>query len=139
MDLLDTLALWNRRYDRRSVVKSGSSRYTLGDLLEAFDRQAILELTPVTDGKPGPASRPDLVKKVKVSLLDQGVSAIHPGNEGWYEVYQTAPSGDISKVKVIAHSKDGRPAGEIRMIVGQRSLEYYFRDDPILQAIERGG
>ncbi len=139
MDLFDTLALWNRRYDQRSFIRTGSTRFKLADLLETFDRQAILELTPQVEGKAGATVRPDLVKKVKVSILDAGISAIHSGSEDWYEVYQTAPSGDVSKVKLVAYSQGGNKLGEVHMIVGQRSLEHYFRDDPILQAIEGGG
>ena len=137
MDLLDTLAFWGRKYEKQRVPRTGSSRFSLGDVLETFDRNAILELTPVANGKPGETLRPDPVRKMKVSLLDDGVSAIHSSSDDWYEVLRTAPSGDLSRVRLVAHSPDGAEVGEVRMLVGQRSFEHYFQQDPILAEIAR--
>ena len=137
MDLLDKVALSGRRYEQQTVPSTGSTRFTLADLLEAFGRQSILELAPVVNGKPGATLRPDPVRKLKVSLLDEGISAIHSGGGDWYEVFRTAPSGDLSKVRIVAHAADGAKTGELRMLMGQRSFAHYFREDPILDKIER--
>lgn len=138
MNLLDNLALMGRRYDQQVLPSSGSTRFTLQDLLSTFDRQTIYELTPYTSGKPGTILRPDEIRKMKVSLLD-GISAIHTGPTEWYEVYKTAPSGDIAKVRIVAHAQSGQQLGEIRMLVGQRSFKHYFDEDPIVGEIQRRG
>ena len=137
MDVFDSLALWGRRYQQQKVPSSGSPRFSLADLLEMFDRNAILELTPSADGKALPSVRPDPIRKVKVSLLDDGVSAIHRGSGDWFEVYRTAPTGDLSKVRIVANSAAGGKAGEIRMLVGRRTYDHYFAEDPILKHLEQ--
>jgi hypothetical protein len=137
MNTIDTMALWARRYEPQYLPDGRGKRFSLIDLLWLFDRNAILELTPVVDGKPLPVVKPDAVRKVKVSLLDDGISAIDPGPDGWYEVYRTAPSGDLSKVRIMAHAPGGRKAGEVRLLVGRRSYDQYFAEDPIFEAIER--
>jgi hypothetical protein len=131
MDMLDVLAFWGRKYERQRVASSRSTRFSLGDVLEMFDRNALLELTPYVNDDPVRTFKPDAVKKVKVSLLDDGISAIHSSRDDWYEVYRTAPSGELSKVKIVAHSPGGPRIGEIRMLVGQRTYEHYFKEDPI--------
>jgi hypothetical protein len=136
MDLLDAIALWGRRYDQQANPRTGERRFTLQDLLLYFDRSALLELTPLTGGAPAAPIRPDPVRKVKVSLLDDGISAIQSGGAEWYEVFRTAPSGDLSKVRIIAHKADGAKAGEIRMLVGRRTYDQYFAEDPIFRHIE---
>jgi hypothetical protein len=137
MDLLDSLALWGRRYEQQVVPGRGDKRFGLGDVLELFDRNAILELTPVVSGRVQPTVRPDAVRKVKVSLLDDGISAIHSGAEDWYEVFRTPPTGDVSKVRIVAHSPTGAVIGEVRMVVGRRSYEHYFSEDPIFEHLKR--
>jgi len=137
LDVLDTLAFWGRKYEKQRVPRTGSTRFSLSDILETFDRNAIFELTPVTNGKPGQTLKPDPVRKMKVSLLDNGISAIHSSSEDWFEVLRTAPSGDLSRVRIVAHAPDGREVGEIRMLVGQRSFEHYFQEDPILAELAR--
>jgi len=137
MQLIDKLALWGRRYDRQVVPRTGSHRFALSDLMEMFDRNTIYELTPVVGGKAMATIEPDPIKKLKVSLLDNGISAIHSGPDDWYEVRRMPPSGDLSRVRIIAHAADGRETGEIRMVVGRRSYAHYFEDDPGLAAIER--
>jgi hypothetical protein len=136
MDLLDTLALWGRRYDQQTNPRTGEKRFELQDLLLYFDRNALLELTPVSGGKAMPPTRPDPVRKVKVSLLDDGISAIQGGGADWYEVYRTAPSGDLSKVRIVGLKESGEKAGEIRMLVGRRTYDQYFAEDPIFQHLE---
>lgn len=137
MDLLDRLALWGRKYERQTAGASGRTRFNLWDLLSAFDRQAILEMTLYKDGKPIRSIRPDTNRKMKVSLLDDGVSAIDAQADGWFEVFKTAPSGDTARVRVLAFSADGTQTGELRMLVGARSFEQYFEEDPIFDAITR--
>jgi hypothetical protein len=137
MDLLDSLALWGRRYQRQVVPGRGDKRFGLADVLEMFDRNAILELTPVVSGRAQTTLRPDAVRKVKVSLLDDGISAIHSGPEDWYEVFRTPPTGDLSKVRIIAHSPSGAVVGEVRMVVGRRTYEHYFAEDPIFEHLKR--
>lgn len=137
IDLIDKLALWGRKYERQAVPRTGSHRFNLADLMEMFDRNAIYELTPVVDGKPMPSIEPDPVKKLKVSLLDNGISAIHSGPQDWYEVFRMPPSGDLSRVRIVAHSAEGKEIGQVRMVVGRRTYAHYFEDDPGLAAIER--
>lgn len=137
MDIFDSLALWGRRFEPQTVPSSGSTRFSLADILEMFDRNAILDLTPVVDGKALPAVRPDAVRKFKVSLLDDGVSAIHSDSSDWFSVYRTAPSGDLSKVRIVAHTASGAECGEIRMLVGRRTYDHYFAEDPIFEHIAR--
>ena len=139
MDLFDKLALEARRFDP-VTSPSGSRTFTLHELLETFGRNAILEMTTITASGQRTTVRPDSVRKLKVSLLDDGISAIHSSNEDRYEVSRTAPSGDLSKVRIVATAPDGSRIGELRMLMGRRTFEHYFEEDPILAAIrERQG
>jgi len=137
MDLLDNLALMGRRYEPQSLPSTGNSHYTLQDLLTTFNRQTIYELTPYVGDKAGTTVRPDEIRKMKVSLLDDGISAIHTGATERYEVYKTPPSGDLAKVRIVAHAQSGQSLGEIRMLIGQRSFKHYFEEDPIYGEIQR--
>jgi hypothetical protein len=132
MSVVDNLALLGRRFEPRTAPRSGSRRFTLLDLLEMFDRVAILELTAIAPGRTATTVRPDLQRKIKVSLLDDGVSELHSDKGDWFEVYQTGPSGDLSKVKIVAHHPNGSEVGEIRLLIGRRVPEHYFSEDPIL-------
>jgi hypothetical protein len=134
MNLLDKLALTGRRFEIVRVPRNQSTEFTLGDTLEFFNRNTILELTPIVNGKAQPTLRPDAVRKLKVSLLD-GISAIHSHNEDWFEVFRTAPSGDLTRVRIVAHSRQGEKIGELQMLVSQRMPIYYFGEDPIFDAI----
>jgi hypothetical protein len=138
MNLLDKLALSGRRYEQAHVPRNGSGQFTLADVLEMFNFNTILELTPIVDGKPRPAMRPDAVRKLKVSLLD-GISAIHSHDEDWYEVHRTAPSGDLALVRITAYNRQGGKVGELQMLVSQRMPQYYFGEDPILEEIGKQG
>ena len=135
IDLIDRLAFFGRRYERQVSHRSGSSRFSLSDVLEVFDRNTILELTPVAAGKPLESVRPDAKRKIKVSLLDKGISAIHSHADDWFEVFRTAPSGDLTKVRIVAYSPNNDKAGEISMLVSQRLPAHYFVEDPILDHI----
>jgi hypothetical protein len=134
MNLLDKLALSGRRYERAKVPRNQSTQFTLADALEFFSRNTILELTPVVNGKQEATLQPDPVRKLKVSLLD-GISAIHSHNDDWFEVLRTAPSGDLTRVRIIANSRKGDKIGELHMLVSQRMPLYYFGEDPIFEAL----
>ena len=136
MDLFDKLALWGRRYEHENNPRTGEYRFELGDLLLTFDRNTILELTPVRDGSTGDTVRPDPVRKLKISLLDEGLGTFKDHAGGWYEVYRTGPSGDLSRVRVLLFSPEGKEEGEVRMLVAQRNPDLYFREDPIFSAVE---
>jgi hypothetical protein len=137
MDAFDKLALLARRYEKQHVARLGTTRYSLGDVLEAFARSAILELTPYSDGRSGATVRPDPVRKHKVSLLDDGFSAIGSGSGDWYEVLKTPPSGDLAKVRILAYGPDNTRKGELRLLVGPRSFDHYFVEDPILGELSK--
>ncbi len=139
MDLIDSLALLGRRFTPRRAVRSGSERFSLMDVMETFNGYAILELSQIVAGKPVRTLRPDAERKLKVSLLDDGMADIHTGSEGWYRVAQTAPSADLSKVRIEACAADGSLRGEIRFLIGRRTYEHYFREDPILASIAAQG
>jgi hypothetical protein len=111
MDLFDKLALESRRYEKLRAPRSGSEVFSLGDLLETLGRNAIHELVALPAGGQKKTVRPDTVRKLKVSLLDDGIVAIHSGVRDQYQVYQTAPSGDYSKVKIVAMAPDGGRVG----------------------------
>jgi hypothetical protein len=136
MDVFDKLAFLGRKYELARVPGSGSTRFTMGDVLQMFNQAAILELTPSTGASAGQTLRPDPVRKIKVSLLDNGFSAIHSDNTDWYEVYRTPPSGDLTKVRIVAYAPDGTKVGELKILTGRRSFEHYFEHDPIFAAIE---
>jgi hypothetical protein len=108
--------------------------FSLGEVLKAFDRVAVLELSRTVEIVQVTV-RPDPIRKVKVSLLDDGISPIHSGPDDRYEVYRTAPSADLSKVKIVALSADGSRLGEIRLITGRRTADHYFRKDLLLDAL----
>ncbi len=137
MDLMDVLAFWGRKSERQSVPGSGRRLLSLGEVLKAFDRVAVLELSRVVGNRSMGTVRPDPIRKVNVSLLDDGISSIHSGPDDRYEVYRTAPSGDLSKARIVALSADGAKLGEIRMLTGRRTPDHYFSGDPLLDAIAR--
>src|SRR5688572_15977349 len=136
MDLFDKLALAGRRYELARVPRNQSTQFTLADTLEFFNLNTILELTPLVKGETQPTLKPDPVRKLKVSLLD-GISAIHSHNDDWFEVHRTAPSGDLTRVRIVAHSRNGDKVGELQMLVSQRLPLYYFGEDPIFDTIGR--
>jgi hypothetical protein len=135
MDVFDSLALAGRKYEQQTAPGTSRTRLSLSDVLEMFNWNAILELTPVADGKQLATVKPDPVRKMKVSLLDNGISAIHSSNQDWYEVFKTAPSGDLAKARIVAHAPSGSAIGEIRMLIGRRTYDYYFEEDPIFAAL----
>jgi hypothetical protein len=117
------------------VPGSGRQAFALCEILQAYDRVALLELSRRVRGRPVVTVRPDPIRKVKVSLLDDRISAVHSGPDDRYEVYRTAPSGDLSKAKIVALSHEGARLGEIRLLMGRRTPDHYFRRDPLLEAI----
>ena len=135
MDLLDKLALDNRHYERMVAPRSGSTTFTLGDLLETVGRSAIHELTAIPASGQKKTLKPDAVRKIKLSLLDDGIVAIHSSVKDQYQVYQTAPSGDFSRVKIVATAPDGARVGEVQLLLGRRTFEHYFEEDPIFKTV----
>lgn len=135
MDLMDKLALAGRRYESRVSPETGSTQLQLPQVLTMYNGKAIMELTTLTQGKPSKTVRPDTDRKLKVSLLD-GLSEIHAPAGGWYEAFETAPSGDLAKVRILAKDSGGASVGELRMLVGRRTLDHYFLEDPILKSLE---
>jgi hypothetical protein len=137
VDLFDRLALEARKYDQLTVPSSGSRTFSLSDVLEMLGQNAILEMTALPASAPKKTLRPDAVRKIKVSLLDDGIVAIHSGSTDQYEVFRTPPSGDLSKVKIVASAPNGSRIGEIRLLMGRRSFEHYFEEDPIFDELRR--
>ena len=138
MDIFDKLALWARKYEQQRSPRTGELRFTLAELLQRYNLNAILELTPIVAGQPSATSRPDPVRKLKVSLLDEGVSSLGPNAGEWFEVYETAPSGDLARARIVSLVQ-GRPAGELRMLIAQRNPDLYFKEDPIFGVLAARG
>jgi hypothetical protein len=130
MDILDRMALWGRKYEQQKSLRTGDTRFDLGELLLRYNRNAILELTPITQSGPGLTARPDPVRKLKISLLDEGIASLGAEAGEWFEVYETAPSADFARVRIVGLVQN-RPAGEIRMLIAQRNPDLYFKEDPI--------
>lgn len=137
MDIFDRLALMGRRYETRRSPRTGSTHFSLSDVLLTFSGKAILEMTVQREGRDTTTARPDAERKLKLSLLD-GMSEIHVEAGGWYEVQSMAPTGDFSKVRITARTPSGAAAGELRLLVGRRTMEHYFLEDPLLSSIELG-
>ena len=135
MDLLDKVALWGRKYEPLRNPRSGDYKFSLRDLLEDFQLKTIVELTPVIDGKSGETYRPDPVRRLKISLLDEGGHVLGTADTAWYEISTTAPSGDYAWFKLGAKSAAGATMGELRMLVAYRMPELYFKEDPIFAKV----
>ena len=135
MDLFDKLALDNRHYERLIAPRSGSATFTLGDVLETVGRSAVHELTVVPANGPKKTLKPDAARRIKLSLLDDGITAIHSSVKDQYQVFQTAPSGDFSRVKVVAFAPDGSKVGEVQMLLGRRVFEHVNDVDPIEETV----
>ncbi len=135
MDLFDRLALAGRRYVRRLSTVSRSPRLDLDEVLRVYDRKAILEVTIRPNGQQPQHLKPDSERKLKLSLLDM-LSELHPEEGSWYEVFETAPTGDISKVRILV-SGEGGAKGEVHLLMGRRTLDHYFSEDPVLESIRQ--
>jgi hypothetical protein len=133
MNFFDNLVLGGRRYEHRKAGSSGSTRFTLLDLLQTFASQTILELD--SDAKGSAKLRPDSERKLKVSLLDV-LSDLSLPADAWFEVLQTAPNGDLSKVRILAHGANDAVAGKLDLVLGRRTYEHYFAEDPVLQQLQ---
>ena len=132
MDLLDRLALASRKYQPRRSPVTGSLQLQLEEVLRVFHGKTILDM----EVQP-PAKEPSRVSHEQarpVSLID-GIAEIGGGEPGWYEVLQTAPSGDYSKVRIVAH-----PAGgQLSMVVGRRVPEHLPVEDALLDTLRNHG
>jgi hypothetical protein len=136
MDLFDKMALWARRYEPQVNTRTGNTEFSLRDLLETFRHKTILELTPVIGGKAGATHRSDPVRKLKISLLDEGISSFGSEVVSNYDFLSTGPSGDLARVKVIGRGSNGASVGELQMLIAQRMPELYFQEDPIIAAVK---
>lgn len=102
-----------------------------------FVGKAVLEMKVYHEGRAMQTTRPDAERKLKVSLLD-GISEIHPPAGGWYEVYETAPTGDLAKARIVAMLPSGSAESELTILVGRRTLEHYFVEDPLISSFQQG-
>jgi hypothetical protein len=137
MDIFDKLALAMRRFEPRRTPGKDDRRFELMDLMALYSKEAILELTASADGESWTTRRPDLQRKLKVSLLDS-VSDLRLPSDAWFHVGQTAPSGDYSRARVEAFGRGNESLGRIDMLIGRRNYEYYFTQDPLLAEISSG-
>ena len=128
MDLLDRLALAGRRYERRYSAVTGSPQLSFEEVLRIFKDKTILELESLPEG--GDASRVLHETGRPLSIID-GVAAISgPGVEG-YEVLQTPPSGDYSRVRISALPS----GGQLSCLIGRRVPEHSHSEDPLLETL----
>jgi hypothetical protein len=137
MDLFDKLALFMRRFEPRRTLSGHDRRFELLDLMEMYSKEAILELTASADGVFWTTRRPDVQRKLKVSLLDS-VSDLRLPADAWFHVGQTAPSGDYAKARIQAYGRERESLGHIEMLIGRRNYDYYFTHDPLLDQINAG-
>jgi len=135
MKLLDRLSLSGRRHERRRSI-TGSPRLDLHEVLRMYDHKAILEVAIWLHGKKTQHLRPDSERKFKLSLVDM-LSELQPEEGSWYEVFETAPTGDLSKVRIVVYSGEGKPKGELRMLMGRRTMDNYFLEDPVFDSIRQ--
>ena len=134
MDLFDKLALTLRRFEPRRTPRN-DRRFELLDLMELYAREAILELTASADGVFWTTRRPDMQRKLKVSLLDS-ISDLRLPADAWFRVGQTAPSGDYARARVHAFGRGNERLGHIELLIGRRDYDYYFTHDPLLDQID---
>src|SRR6476661_9170905 len=134
MDLFDKLALTMRRFEPRRTPATRDRRFELLDLMELYSKEAILELTASADGEFWTTRRPDLQRKLKVSLLDS-VSDLRLPSDAWFHVGQTAPSGDYARARIEAFGRGRESLGHIEMLIGRRNYDYYFTQDPLLDEL----
>src|SRR5262245_14137101 len=118
MDLFDKLALFMRRFEPRYTLSEGKRRFGLLDLMEMYSNEAIMELTASSDGVFWTTRRPDVQRKLKVSLLDS-VSDLKLPADAWFHVGQTAPSGDYAKARIEAYGRGHESLGHIEMLIGR--------------------
>jgi hypothetical protein len=137
MDLFDKLALAMRRFEPRRTPRKHDRRLELLDLMELYSNEAIVELTASADGVFWTTRRPDMQRKLKVSLLDS-VSDLRLPADAWFRIGQTAPSGDYARARVEAFGRGNEALGRIEMLIGRRNYDYYFSQDPLLDEIASG-
>jgi hypothetical protein len=69
-----------------------------------------------------------------VSLID-GVAEIGGDGGNWYEVLETPPSGDYTKVRITA-----QPAGgQLALLLGRRTPEHAPAEDALLDTLRERG
>ena len=129
MDLFDRLALASRKYQPRRSAVSGKIELPLDELLRIFSGKTILEMEIRQQGKA--ATRYQHARGRPVSLID-GIAEIGGSNSNWYEVMETAPSGDYARVRITAHPAGGR----IAMLVGRRTPDHVPAEDALLDHLQ---
>jgi hypothetical protein len=103
----------------------------LGEVLQVFRRKTILELDVRAAGEPERSRKHQVGSPI--SLVD-GLAEIHGGAGSSFEVMETAPSGDFSRVRIVA-----RPGGgELTMLVAERQPEHHATEDQLLDALHNG-
>ena len=128
MDLMDRLALAGRRFERRHSSVNGGVELSLDEVLRVMHGKTILEIAVKAKGNNSVPQVHDPDRPV--SLLDHLAEA-DGGQPGSYEVFQTAPSGDHSRVRIVC-----RPSGgEVHILAGRRVPEHMSDADPALDAL----
>jgi hypothetical protein len=131
VDWFDRLALHGRRYERRRSAVTGSTGLHLAEVLQIFRRKTILEMDVRATGEAERSRRHRVGSPI--SLVD-GLAEIHGGAGSSFEVLETAPSGDFSRVRIVA-----RPGGsELSMLVAERQPEHHASEDQVLDALHDG-
>jgi len=128
MDLFDRLALASRRYERRRSAITGKTELLLDEVLRLFREKTILELEVRAPGREPSRSSHQLGRPM--SLLD-AIAELGGSNGNWYELLETPPSGDYTRVRLTAH-----PAGgSLHMLVGRRAAEHHPAEDALLDTL----
>jgi hypothetical protein len=127
VDFFDRLALANRKYETRRSALTGKMELALEEVLRAFHGKTIVEMEVRPHGKEPHSMVHQLGRPV--SLID-GIAEISSG-QTWYQVRETAPSGDYAKVRITA-----LPAGgQVAMLVGRRMPDHAPSEDALLSEL----
>jgi hypothetical protein len=128
LDLFDRLALFGRRYTPRRSAISGSTQLSLEEVLRIFHGKTILDIETRPTGEGARRALHETGRPV--SLLD-AIAAVDGGKAEWYEVLQTAPTGDYARARVVSKPS----GGELSMLVGRRMPEHTSVEDPVLKSL----
>lgn len=128
MDLLDRLALAGRRFERRRSAVTGSTQLSLEEVLRMFKDKTILELDSSPVGKDGSRAQHETGRPV--SIVD-GIASIMAPDDSWYEVLETAPSGDHARVRITAMPS----GGQLSCLIGRKVPEHTVSEDPLLEEL----
>jgi hypothetical protein len=126
VDFFDRLALAGRRFERVRSPATGSTQLTLEEVLRVFQNKTLLELETTPAGQDASSALHETGRPI--SIIDC-IAAITATDDRWYEVMQTAPSGDYARFRISAMPS----GGHIACLVGRRSPEHHVAEDPILE------